>query len=74
MQNRLREINTFDLKFKAYDNAESWAYASIAREIKDQYFFPEIVIKDGDVIIDIGAHIGLFSIYYAWKLEEELRV
>lgn len=67
MQNRLREINTLDLRFKVYDYYKSWAYASIAREIGAQYYSKDIEINDGDVIVDIGAHVGIFSIYYAIK-------
>jgi len=72
MQNRLREINTFDLNFRAYDSSESWAAISIAREIKDQYYVPNLNINKNDVIIDIGAHVGIFSIYYALKYPDAL--
>ena len=67
MQNVLREIKTKNLTFRAYDSRESWAAQSIAKEIDIQYVIPELKIDSGDVIIDIGAHVGIFSIYYALK-------
>ncbi len=39
----------------------------IAREIIRDYSLEELEIGDGDVVVDIGAHIGLVSIYLAQK-------
>jgi FkbM family methyltransferase len=50
----------------AYDEAHSNAADWVAWELQaDEYGLREIPFDEGDVVIDIGAHIGLFSIYMA---------
>jgi len=44
------------------------SFAQILEEIRlDVYDFDRVDIKDGDVIVDIGAHIGIFACYAAAK-------
>lgn len=48
------------------DGSRSYVTHSIARELeKDQYGIDSIPFQDGDVALDIGAHVGLVSIYLA---------
>jgi hypothetical protein len=50
----------------AYDEAYSQAAYWVAWELQaDEYRLREIHFDEGDVVIDIGDHIGLFSIYLA---------
>jgi FkbM family methyltransferase len=50
----------------AYDEAYSNGADSVAWELHaDEYGLRQIHFDEGDVVIDIGAHIGLFSIYLA---------
>lgn len=37
----------------------------IIREIKERYGFDDIPFQDGDAVLDIGAHVGVVSIYLA---------
>jgi FkbM family methyltransferase len=50
----------------AYDDADSQAANWVAWELQaDDYRLRDIRFGEGDVVIDIGAHVGLFSIYLA---------
>jgi FkbM family methyltransferase len=50
----------------AYDEAGSQAADWVAWELQaDAYRLREMHFDKGDVVIDIGAHIGLFSLYIA---------
>jgi FkbM family methyltransferase len=50
----------------AYDEVHSQAADWVAWELQaDEYRLREIHFAEGDVVIDIGAHVGLFSIYLA---------
>jgi FkbM family methyltransferase len=50
----------------AYDEADSQAANWVAWELQaDDYRLRDMRFGDGDVVIDIGAHVGLFSIYLA---------
>jgi FkbM family methyltransferase len=50
----------------AYDEATSQSANWVAWELQaDDYRLREMRFERGDVVIDIGAHIGLFSIYLA---------
>ena len=55
--------------FHFEDSIISMAVKSIAYEINhgDEYNFSNIEFKEGDVIIDIGANVGMISIYLAKK-------
>jgi len=66
----IAELN--DGRFIFYDAEKSTSLPSIIREIfiENCYGLDNISFKEGDVIIDIGAHIGVFSIYLAKKFPE----
>ena len=50
----------------AYDDADSQAANWVAWELQaDDYRLRDMRFGEGDVVIDIGAHVGLFSIYLA---------
>jgi FkbM family methyltransferase len=50
----------------AYDEAGSQSANWIACELKsDDYGLRRVRFDEGDVVIDVGAHVGLFSIYLA---------
>jgi FkbM family methyltransferase len=55
-----------DISLLAYDEADSQAVNWVAWELQaDDYRLREMSFDEGDVVIDIGAHIGLFSAYLA---------
>ena len=55
-----------DISLLAYDEAGSQAADWVAQELQaDRYRLRDRHFNEGDVVIDIGAHIGLFSIYLA---------
>ena len=55
-----------DVSLFVYDEAGSQAGQWVAWELqKDDYCVRDMHFDDGDVVIDIGAHIGLFSMYLA---------
>ena len=50
----------------AYDECESQSAQWVAWELQeDDYHLREMSFAKGDIVVDIGAHIGLFSIYLA---------
>ena len=50
----------------AYDEAGSQAANWVAWELQaDSYRLRDMHFDEGDVVIDVGAHIGLFSLYLA---------
>ena len=51
------------------DSILSMAVKSIAREMNcgNEYDFSKIDFKEGDIVIDIGANVGIISIYLAKK-------
>jgi FkbM family methyltransferase len=50
----------------AYDEADSQSANWVAWELQaDDYRLRDMRFREGDVVIDVGAHIGLFSIYLA---------
>jgi len=57
-----------DQKLIFYDLMFSEAFKWIAEDIeKDCYGFKNIDFKEGDIVIDIGANIGIVSVYLAKK-------
>ena len=63
MINSLKEIRIFDERIKFYDNKNSSSVYWIYDELKEEYHLNELNISDNDVIIDIGAHVGVVSTY-----------
>jgi FkbM family methyltransferase len=55
---------SFDLKFVPDTDGVT---KIVCREIERDYDLDNLDIKDGDYIIDIGAHKGIVSCYLAWK-------
>jgi len=51
---------------QAYDEATSLAANWVASELQaDDYHLRDMHFDEGDIVIDIGAHVGLFSMYLA---------
>lgn len=50
----------------AYDQADSLAAQWVTWELqRDDYRIQDLRLDYGDIVIDIGAHVGLFSMYIA---------
>lgn len=64
-----RTLHTFGIhgfSFVAYDEIGSESADRVAQELYcDTYGFERIPFAPGDVVIDIGAHVGLVSMYLA---------
>lgn len=57
-----------DIEFNFTDNDNSMAVMSIIDDLKIKgYGFEKISFESGDIVIDIGAHVGIISIYLAKK-------
>lgn len=55
-----------DISLLAYDEAGSQSANWVAWELQaDDYHLRGMRFEEGDVVIDIGAHVGLFAIYLA---------
>jgi FkbM family methyltransferase len=66
--NRTRKIKINGLNFILKDTLLSSAARSIEEEMnKDDYHLDKIDFKPNDIVIDIGANIGIVSIYLARK-------
>ena len=62
----LSVVNVAGVRLEVCDLAYSVTNAIVCDEIaRDSYGLRNIDFEDGDVVIDIGAHVGLFSIYLA---------
>ncbi len=66
---RARRINEFDIRFPI----RYYRYYEDGYE-KDTFSYFEKIIKPNDTILDIGAHIGLFSVFFSKKLSDKGRV
>jgi len=53
--------NEIDLNFKVYDANPVTAAGIMGELMRDNYMIRHLSFGEGDVILDIGAHVGLFS-------------
>ncbi len=61
-----REVTLNDVTLKLYDYDTSFALLAVYRELKhDCYGINNIAFKENDIVIDIGGHVGFFSLYLA---------
>lgn len=61
-----REVTLNGVTLKLYDYDTSFALLAVYRELKkDCYGINHIPFKENDVVIDIGGHVGFFSLYLA---------
>jgi FkbM family methyltransferase len=62
----LRNYEIDGISLNVYDEHNSLSADWVAWELqRDEYRIRDIHFEAGDVVVDIGAHIGLFSIYLA---------
>jgi FkbM family methyltransferase len=70
-QERLYRCTINGLEFDAYDDKLSFTVNCVTAELQaDHYGFEAVTVEPRDVILDIGAHVGVFSIYAAKKWPE----
>jgi len=64
--NVLHRCEIDGISILAYDGAMSQSVDWITSELRtDDYHLRQMHFNEGDVVVDIGAHVGLFSIYLA---------
>lgn len=74
ISSRLHELLIDGIRLEVYDHATSVAAHIIARELaKDQYGLRGINFAPGDIVVDVGGHIGIFAMYLA-SLAPEVRI
>ena len=73
MENNIKTFNVKDVELKIKDTEKSETLNWIIDEIftKDEYGINELIqkndFKDSDIILDIGANVGVVSIFFAKK-------
>lgn len=68
---RLYHVNIKGIEFDAYEDKQSFTLNCVQSELAaDNYKFEDVEIRPGDIILDIGAHVGIFAIYAAKKYPE----
>lgn len=65
-ENVIRKYRLSNIDLYFYDSIISCTTNIVSHEI-EKYNFDKIDFKDGDVVIDIGANVGMVSIYLAKK-------
>src|SRR5262249_51800241 len=64
----IRTVRLGGMRLKIADHAASRAVPTVAAELaRDSYRIGCIEFVPGDTVIDIGAHVGLFSIFLAGR-------
>lgn len=67
-KNYIFQTTISDLSFLFQDTLTSYTVPAVTREMKNsEYNFEDIVFSPGDCVIDIGANVGIVSIYLAKK-------
>lgn len=65
-ENIIHKYTLSNTNFYFYDSIISYTTNIVSSEI-EQYNFDKINFKEGDIVIDIGANVGMVSIYLAKK-------
>lgn len=63
-QERLRHYELRGINLDVYDDIRSFTTDCVASELlNDAYGLDRVGLQDGDVVLDVGAHVGLFAMY-----------
>ena len=64
----LHDINILGIDIKIYDEIGSIGYKQVEEELNNDFYnLKNINFNNEDIIIDVGAHVGIFSIYLGKK-------
>ena len=66
-QNPLVEVFHVDGQPLLFSNKTGFGKGSISRVLNDYYLLQTAVFRQGDIVVDVGAHVGYISIYLAKK-------